>query len=79
MPNGQIVERVREETEGGILRWGRETENADALEWLRQESREAYGRRMPKILGPFANLLAGAKEDIPYGAMRDVQAGEANS
>src|SRR5258708_33154065 len=24
MPNGQTVERVKEETEGGILHWGRE-------------------------------------------------------
>src|SRR3954447_19903508 len=29
MPNGQIVERIKEETEGGILHWGREIENAD--------------------------------------------------
>ena len=29
MPNGQIVERLKEETEGGILHWGRETENAE--------------------------------------------------
>jgi len=25
MPNGQIVERIKEETEGGILHWDRET------------------------------------------------------
>lgn len=41
MPNGQIVERIKEETEGGILHWGRETENADTLEWFRQEIRKA--------------------------------------
>src|SRR5947209_13704406 len=33
MPNGQIVERVKEEAEGGILGWGQETKNADTLEW----------------------------------------------
>ena len=28
MPNGQIVERDKESSEGGILHWGRETKNA---------------------------------------------------
>src|SRR5882724_10026998 len=37
MPNGQIVERIKEETEGGILRWGKETENASTLEWFKKE------------------------------------------
>src|SRR5207245_2847411 len=32
MPGGQIVEREKEQTEGGILHWGRETENAETLE-----------------------------------------------
>lgn len=27
MPNGRVVERVKRYTEGGILHWGRETEN----------------------------------------------------
>src|SRR5439155_24095105 len=45
MPNGQVVERIKEETEGGILHWKRETENAEELECFRQEIREAYGGR----------------------------------
>jgi adenine-specific DNA methylase len=65
MPNGQIVERLKEETEGGILHWGRETENAETLEWFRQEIRKAYGGRAPKVLDPFAG--GGA---IPLEAMR---------
>jgi putative DNA methylase len=65
MPGGQIVEREKEETEGGILHWGRETENAQTLEWFRQEIRKAYGGRAPKVLDPFAG--GGA---IPLEAMR---------
>lgn len=65
MPNGQTVERVKEETEGGILHWGRETENADTLEWFREEIKKAYGGRAPKVLDPFAG--GGA---IPLEAMR---------
>ncbi|MBP9024747.1 MAG: DUF1156 domain-containing protein [Phycisphaerae bacterium] len=65
MPNGQTVERIKEETEGGILHWGRETENAETLEWFRQEIRKAYGGRAPKVLDPFAG--GGA---IPLEAMR---------
>ena len=65
MPNGQIVERIKEETEGGILHWGRETENAETLEWFRQEIRKAYGGHAPKVLDPFAG--GGA---IPLEAMR---------
>ncbi len=65
MPNGQTVERVKEETEGGILHWGRETENAETLEWFRQEIKKAYGGRAPKVLDPFAG--GGA---IPLEAMR---------
>ncbi len=65
MPNGQIVERIKEETVGGILHWGREKENAETLEWFRQEIRKAYGGRAPKVLDPFAG--GGA---IPLEAMR---------
>src|SRR5215471_4428437 len=65
MPNGQVVERLKEETEGCILHWKRETENADALEWFRQEIRKAYGGRTPKVLDPFAG--GGS---IPLEAMR---------
>ena len=39
MPSGQTVEQEREVTEGGILHWGRETENKEILEWFRQEIR----------------------------------------
>src|SRR5688572_29756335 len=31
MPGGQSIERIKDETEGGILRWKRETENAEIL------------------------------------------------
>lgn len=65
MPNGQIVERIKKETEGGILHWGRETENAETLDWFREEIRKAYGGRAPKVLDPFAG--GGA---IPLEAMR---------
>ncbi|MBX3417773.1 MAG: DUF1156 domain-containing protein [Pirellulaceae bacterium] len=65
MPNGQTVERIKEETEGGILHWGRETGNAETLEWFRQEIKKAYGGRAPKVLDPFAG--GGA---IPLEAMR---------
>ncbi len=65
MPNGSTVERETEETQGGILRWKRETENAADLAWFRQEIRKAYGGRAPKVLDPFAG--GGA---IPLEAMR---------
>jgi len=65
MPNGQIVEREKEITEGGILHWGRETENKEVLDWFREEIRKAYGGRAPKVLDPFAG--GGA---IPLEAMR---------
>ncbi|MDP2646898.1 MAG: DUF1156 domain-containing protein, partial [Desulfobacterales bacterium] len=65
MPSGQTVEREREITEGGILHWGRETENKERLDWFRQEIRKAHGGRAPKVLDPFAG--GGA---IPLEAMR---------
>ena len=65
MPNGQIVEREKEITEGGILHWKRETENKKTLDWFRDEIRKAYGGRAPKVLDPFAG--GGA---IPLEAMR---------
>lgn len=65
MPNGQIVERIKEETVGGILHWGQETENKATLDWFRGEIRKAYGGRAPKVLDPFAG--GGA---IPLEAMR---------
>ena len=57
--------REKRETEGGILHWKRETENAETLEWFRQEIRKAYGGRAPRVLDPFAG--GGA---IPLEAMR---------
>jgi adenine-specific DNA methylase len=65
MPNGAVAEREKKVTEGGILHWGRETENAETLEWFRQEIRKAYGGRAPRVLDPFAG--GGA---IPLEAMR---------
>ncbi len=65
MPNGETVEREKEMTEGGILHWGRETENKDLFDWFRKEIRNAFGGRAPKVLDPFAG--GGA---IPLEAMR---------
>ena len=61
--NGRMVEKVKEETAGGILHWGRE--NGPDLDWFRKEIRKAYGGRAPKVLDPFAG--GGA---IPLEAMR---------
>ena len=61
--NGRVVEKAKEETTGGILHWGRE--NGPDLEWFRNQIREAYGGRAPKVLDPFAG--GGA---IPLEAMR---------
>ncbi|CEP69108.1 D12 class N6 adenine-specific DNA methyltransferase [Moorella glycerini] len=63
LPGGRVIERIREETEGGILHWGRE--NGPALEWVREEIRKAYGGRAPRVLDPFAG--GGS---IPLEAMR---------
>ena len=60
---GRTVEEIVEETEGGILHWGRES--GPDLEWFRQKIREAYGGRAPRVLDPFAG--GGA---IPLEAMR---------
>lgn len=65
LPDGRVEERKVEETVGGILHWGRETENAAEVEWFRQQIREAYGGRSPRVLDPFAG--GGA---IPLEAMR---------
>lgn len=51
------------ETEGGVLHWGRETD--PELDRLREEIREAFGGRAPRVLDPFAG--GGA---IPLEAMR---------
>ncbi len=63
LPSGKIEEKVAEETEGGILHWGRES--SPDLDWFREKIREAYGGRSPKVLAPFAG--GGA---IPLEAMR---------
>jgi putative DNA methylase len=63
LPGGKIEETYTEETEGGILHWGRES-SAD-LDWFREKIKEAYGGRAPKVLDPFAG--GGA---IPLEAMR---------
>lgn len=65
LPNGEIVEREKEQTEDGILHWGRETENKQSMEWFREEIRKANGGKAPKVLDPFAG--GGA---IPLEAMR---------
>jgi putative DNA methylase len=48
LPDGRIEEQITEETEGGILHWGRE--KSDDLDWFREKIREAYGGHAPKIL-----------------------------
>lgn len=65
LPTGKVEDKVVEETVGGILHWGRETENKADLDWFREEIRKAYGGRAPKVLDPFAG--GGA---IPLEAMR---------
>ncbi|MEW6573916.1 MAG: DUF1156 domain-containing protein [Bacillota bacterium] len=52
LPSGKVIERIKEETEGGILHWGRE--NSPALDWFRAEIKKAYDGRAPKVLDPFA-------------------------
>jgi len=60
---GRDIPILKEETEGGILHWGRE-DGAD-LEFFRQEIKKAYGGKAPRVLDPFAG--GGA---IPLEAMR---------
>ena len=55
--------KVREETAGGVLHWGRESD--PDVERLREEIRDAFGGRAPRVLDPFAG--GGA---IPLEAMR---------
>lgn len=63
LPSGKVEEVVSEETQGGILHWGRES--GPDLDWFRAEICKAYGGRAPKVLDPFAG--GGA---IPLEAMR---------
>ncbi len=82
MPNGSVVERVKEEVESGVLGWiGTEPKSGGRkkledyqrlaahrekeLAWFREQIKEAYGGRMPRVLDPFAG--GGA---IPLEAMR---------
>ncbi len=72
--NGRDIPVLKEETEGGILHWGRE--NGPALDFFREEIKKAYGGRPPRVLDPFAG--GGA---IPLEAMRlgcEVTAGDIN-
>ena len=55
--------KLREETAGGVLHWGRESD--PEVGKLREEIREAFGGRAPRVLDPFAG--GGA---IPLEAMR---------
>ena len=48
LPGGRTEEQEVEETEGGILHWGRES--SEDLNWFREKIREAYGGRAPKVL-----------------------------
>ncbi|MCX6538612.1 MAG: DUF1156 domain-containing protein [Acidobacteria bacterium] len=64
-PGGASEERIVKQTTGGILHWGRETENKADLDFFREEIRKAYGGRAPRVLDPFAG--GGA---IPLEAMR---------
>lgn len=63
LPTGRTEEKLVQETEGGILHWGRET--APDMDRFRAQIREAYGGRAPRVLDPFAG--GGA---IPLEAMR---------
>jgi len=63
LPSGKVEEQVVEETVGGILHWGRESDLD--IDWFREEIRKAYGGRAPRVLDPFAG--GGA---IPLEAMR---------
>ena len=64
-------ERMREETRGGILHWGREGAldtgggAGVGVEAFREQIRQAFGGRAPRVLDPFAG--GGA---IPLEAMR---------
>lgn len=60
---GKTVEVEREETVGGVLHWGRESN--PEMDWFREQIRNAYNGRAPKVLDPFAG--GGA---IPLEAMR---------
>src|SRR5580704_12933906 len=62
MPTGKTVERIKRETVGGILHWGRES--SPDISWYRKRILNAYGTP-PTVFDPFAG--GGA---IPLEAMR---------
>ena len=71
---GNTVSEQKKVVEGGVLAWGQE--GAAAMEQLRQQIRDFYGGRAPKVLDPFSG--GGA---IPFEAMRlgcDVTASDLN-
>jgi len=57
------IEQQTEETEGGILHWGRE--NSEDLNWFREKISEAYGGRAPRVLAKSTLFLP-----LPRGNMR---------
>ena len=59
--------RMKEQTRGGVLHWGRESEQTSesGIGFFREEIRRAFGGRAPRVLDPFAG--GGA---IPLEAMR---------
>jgi len=61
--DGNPVSEQKRTVEGGVLAWGQE--NDPAIDKLRDQIREFYGGRAPKVLDPFAG--GGA---IPLEAMR---------
>lgn len=63
LPDGRVEHQEIEETEGGILHWGRE--QGPDLAWFRERIREAFSGQAPRVLDPFAG--GGA---IPLEAMR---------
>jgi putative DNA methylase len=62
-PDGGSDDIEKDETQGGVLHWGRET--STDMDWLREQILAAYGGRAPRVLDPFAG--GGA---IPLEAMR---------
>ena len=63
LPPEACAADAKQETQGGILHWGRE--NPAAIDTFRREIRESFGGRAPRVLDPFAG--GGA---IPLEAMR---------
>ena len=75
-PGAKGEEKVVEKTVGGILHWGRETENKADIEFFRQEIRKAFGGRAPRVLDPFAG--GGAIPLEPMGLGWEVTAIDIN-